>query len=147
MFVQFSNLQKSWRFERNFFFWYHMDCNKFFFFDIIFYVSILLFKILLPPINLHRFLLLLETIIGLSWKIFLWLGLIWSKYQCLLTISYILIWGLLNVDRGGLLVFDNTVRFTFEKWFFFHGEQSFKLSIEELILITYKYLLLVLLDA
>ena len=119
MFVQFSNLQKSWRFERNFFFWYHMDCNKFFFFDIIFYVSILLFKILLPPINLHRFLLLLETIIGLSWKIFLWLGLIWSKYQCLLTISYILIWGLLNVDRGGLLVFDNTVRFTFEKWFFF----------------------------
>ena len=119
MFVQFSNLQKSWRFERNFFFWYQMDCNKFFFFDIIFYVSILLFKILLPPINLRRFLLLLETIIGWSWKIFSWLGLIWSKYQCLLTISYILIWGLLNVDRGGLLVFDNTVRFTFEKWFFF----------------------------
>ena len=119
MFVQFSNLQKSWRFERNFFFWYHMDCNKFFFFDIVFYVSILLFKILLPPINLRRFLLLLETIIGWSWKIFSWLGLIWSKYQCLLTISYILIWGLLNVDRGGLLVFDNTVRFTFEKWFFF----------------------------
>ena len=119
MFVQFSNLQKSWRFERNFCFWYHMDCNNFFFFDIVFYVSILLFKILLPPINLRRFLLLLETIIGWSWKIFSWLGLIWSKYQCLLTISYILIWGLLNVDRGGLLVFDNTVRFTFEKWFFF----------------------------
>ena len=72
---------------------------------LLFFRISLFFKILLPPIISLRFLFFLCAIIGLSWKVFLRVGLICNKCQCLSMVSLMFGRVLLNFSSNGILFF------------------------------------------
>ena len=72
---------------------------------LLFFRISLFFKILLPPIISLRFLFFLCAIIGLSWKVFLRVGLICNKCQRLSMVSLMFGRVLLNFSSSGILVF------------------------------------------
>ena len=72
---------------------------------LLFFRISLFFKILLPPIISLRFLFFLCAIIGLSWKVFLRVGLICNKCQRLSMVSLMFGRVLLNFSSNGILFF------------------------------------------
>ena len=72
---------------------------------LLFFRITLFFKILLLPIISLRFLFFLCAIIGLSWKVFLRVGLICNKCQRLSMVSLMFGRVLLNFSSSGILVF------------------------------------------
>lgn len=98
LFVQFGNLKNncfSWNVGKQRL-WHGLRCD----FSVL--RTALSFKSLLLPINWRRFLFFLPTTIGFSSNMCLWLGLITSKCQCLLTIYFMFGRVLLNVNTRGI---------------------------------------------